>query len=1007
MDQIPIPSSLDEVEHLVNRLYEQNTSSTISQIQEVLQKLQKSPEGWQIAEGLLARQADNVRFFGALTFIVKLNTDALSDEDARSALDKLIGRLLKCLEAGAGAIVIRKLCSALVTHFIQYSHVWPLCLRHVLHCLQNDQSAVVQTQDSVQDVVRNLTPQKSVAVVWFATALAEEAEKTDPKSTKYISLHERMLRNAQDLSSLLTCLVTGQSDIQTQQESIRCFQAWLLYAQRAPSEDMTSSLRPMLQPTIQCIVNTDLYEAAIEVLTDTLGNWQSFFKQDDYDLLYSLFESPWSQERYQNLLRGDFDFDSVQFGLLMVAFGDAQITDLMDKSNQRAQQFLAALVGLLTAEGYPVVEDKIFFPAVEFWSQFVENMVDNMYSEPQESVDWNAPPLSYLTQVVSHCWTKIQYPPLDEYNSWDSTERVGFSDARKDVSDLLQSVFTISGQPLISLFVDLTLQGVSATAWAELEAAAFCLGSLSDCVSDSDSCDEVLGKVFGSQLFDLLRQGHSVVPVRARQTCLSLIERYSDYFARHSEYLPAALNLLFSAVGDPPLAGPSSKSIYRLCSSCRSVLTSEVDAFLGQYESLRNSPQVLDSLAEERIVGAIASIIQALPEDKSRAHAFKRLLLLLAVDVEKALQLKGYNADMDPNDPIVARAFDAAQRPAAPVPSSEVALQIAIRALRCLLGSAKGLQSPTESYVDLDDDEQGSSLSSSSSSAELVQIQQDIIGILARLKDEFGNSTEALDVICSILKAGFSETDAGPFVFQPQTMVEFITSSWNHRVASAISTACVFVTSLSNGANKSQVPQILAHLLPWVVGLLYQLQEPENEPELAQYGIEFTQRAMTKAPGVFLQLQPTSLLEYLFMFAIKLLNGNEPLPKAAAAEFWTTFITLRSSDVDTQSAINSAIEHLGPILAHTLIQNIGGKASRSELDKLSDPLKKLVVQHAAAKHWLEVALNDASFPSDKVSHDEKALFLKKVISLRGSRATNQVVREFWLACRGSNFAYAS
>lgn len=45
---------------------------------------------------------------------------------------------------------------------------------------------------------------------------------------------------------------------------------------------------------------------------------------------------------------------------------------------------------------------------------------------------------------------------------------------------------------------------------------------------------------------------------------------------------------------------------------------------------------------------------------------------------------------------------------------------------------------------------------------------------------------------------------------------------------------------------------------------------------------------MTKAPGVFLQLQPTSLLEYLFMFAIKLLNGNEPLPKAAAAEFWVS-----------------------------------------------------------------------------------------------------------------------
>ncbi|KAH6661262.1 armadillo-type protein [Truncatella angustata] len=1002
MDQIPIPGSLDEVEHLVNRLYEQNSSSAISQIQEVLQRLQKSPEGWQVAEGLLARHADNVRFFGALTFIVKLNTEPLNDDDAGSVLQKLIDGLLKSLDAGAGAIVIRKLCSALVTHFIQYSHIWPLCLRYVVSCLQNSHSGSIQSAAPVDPDVQSLPPQKSVAAIWFATALAEEAEKTDLKSTKYISLHERMLSNAQDLGSLLVRSLAGQADIQSQKEAIRCFQAWLLYAQRAPNEELTSNLRPLLQPTIQCLVNDELYEAAVEVLTDTLSNWQTFFKQVDYSLLYALFDSLWAQEKYQSLLQGDFDFDSVQFGSLMVAFGDAQITELMDGTNERSQRFLAALVGLLKADGYPVAEDKIFVPALEFWSQFVESMVDNMYSEPQESVNWNAPPLSYLTQLVSHCWKKIQYPAMGVYNSWDSTERVGFGDARKDVSDLLQSVFAISGQPLITLFVNLTLQGVSNAAWSELEAAAFCLGSLSDCVSDSTSCDDILSKVFGSQLFDLLRQGQSVVPVRARQTCLSLIERYSEYFSRHAEYLPAALNLLFSAVGDLPLAGPSSKSIHRLCSSCRSVLTSEVDAFLDQYEALRGG--ILDSLAEERIVGAIASIIQALPNDTDRVHAFKRLMLAFGTDVEKALQLKAYNANVDSQDPIVARAYDAAQRPTEPVSSSEIGLQIAVRALRCLLGSAKGLQSPSESFVDLETEQNATVVASS---AELAQVQQDIVGILARLKDEFSVSTEALDVICSILKAGFSETEPGPFVLPPQIVTEFITSTWYHRVASAISTACVFVTSLANGNFKNQVPQTIERLLPWVAGLLQQLQDPENDPELAQYGIEFAQKAMTKAPGVFLQLQPTSSLEYLFMFAIKMLSGNEPLPKAAAAEFWTNFITLKSSDQGTQAAVDSAIGHLGPILAHTLVQNIGGKASRSELDKISDPLKKLVVQHARAKQWLEAALNDASFPSDKVSAGDKALFVKKVISLRGSRATNQVVREFWLACRGSNFAYAS
>ena len=115
---------------------------------------------------------------------------------------------------------------------------------------------------------------------------------------------------------------------------------------------------------------------------------------------------------------------------------------------------------------------------------------------------------------------------------------------------------------------------------------------------------------------------------------------------------------------------------------------------------------------------------------------------------------------------------------------------------------------------------------------------------------------------------------------------------------------------------------------------------------------------------------------------------------------------------------------LGPLLAKIIAQNIGGQASRSELDKLSEPLKKLVVRYPKAKAWLESGLNDPSFPSDKVSATDKSIFVKKVIryatinicsanitneksSLRGSGVTNQVVRDFWLSCRGSNFSYAS
>lgn len=107
------------------------------------------------------------------------------------------------------------------------------------------------------------------------------------------------------------------------------------------------------------------------------------------------------------------------------------------------------------------------------------------------------------------------------------------------------------------------------------------------------------------------------------------------------------------------------------------------------------------------------------------------------------------------------------------------------------------------------------------------------------------------------------------------------------------------------------------------------------------------------------------------------------------------------------ATIDHAIAQLGPLLAQSIVRNIGGTASRSELDRLSEPLKKMVGNQAKARSWLEQALSDPSFPSRQLAGDEKAVFLKKIMNLRGARGTNQVVRDFWLAARGSHFAYAS
>lgn len=74
-NDIPAPRSVSDVEELVKRLYSAGSPQLITGIDERLKQLQRSSEGWQIADALLASDDPQVRFFGALTFQVKLNND--------------------------------------------------------------------------------------------------------------------------------------------------------------------------------------------------------------------------------------------------------------------------------------------------------------------------------------------------------------------------------------------------------------------------------------------------------------------------------------------------------------------------------------------------------------------------------------------------------------------------------------------------------------------------------------------------------------------------------------------------------------------------------------------------------------------------------------------------------------------------------------------------------------------------------------------------------------------
>ncbi|KAJ3499642.1 hypothetical protein NLG97_g173 [Lecanicillium saksenae] len=1006
----------ETVEQLIISLYQPNPPEVIASTQAALARIQSLPQAWELSKELLSRPDEKVQFFGVLTIIVKLNTQnkPIADDQAIELLFCLTGWYVDLVSKDGSRLVTRKLVSALSTFFIRHHAQWPRFLDHIGICLASNQPCRPDAMDpniNMSSILERLGQRQTQALLWLAAHIVEDVTRLDPNSVMNASTYKAVIDNTESFMIIMAnCFQTKGIPAPILEDAIKCLQSWIIFSQKAPTHenDVISSLKPLLGNVIEFLAVDAVYDASAELLIETLSNNPSLFTPENYKVFEMLFKSPWAAGFYQRIEDGDFGFDTIQFAQLLLAFAETQMPFLLQSCHAESSELLSHLCGILLAQGYPAVDDRIFVPVVEFWSSFAETVPDYLPADSSQEQPWKGAAFSLLLKACSNAWQKITYPPGTEVSDWDSNDRAGFADSRKDVVDLLQSVYALVGPQLLGTFAETVIGSLKGCEWLRLEAAVYCLGGLADCCQDDDRCDGFLATVFHSELFVMLRNARNSVPARTQQTCLQLIELYTEYFERNPVLLPPALELLFSTLGDKAMAPAASRSILRLCSSCRVHLYTEIEAFLAEYARVIGRQQ-LDCATSERTIGALASVAQAIPNPKEQYAKYGRILEFIEVELQRCQRLANTQQG---NDAELSQLVCSDT-----LPEENVSLHMALKVLRCLTGMGKGVQAPAENTIDLDHEKQ----SGASQDVVLPEIQRRIVNLIVALQKMFPTSNEITEQICNVLRTGFSETEPGPFVLPPSEVAQYLTSHSfsTPRVGLFISTACSFISSVRE---KDDVHSIFSAVLGWVIGLLRQFPYSHGsgitaagaaqidisaEPEVAQNAIEISSRMLTKDPSVILHIQPAEMAEFFFLFALQALDGNEPLPKAASAEFWATFVSVRSGDENFQNALTNAMNTLGPLLCQSLARNIGGNASRSELDKLSEPLKKLINRYPKAKEWLEVGLNHPSFPSTKVSQAEKGLFVKKVVSLRGARATNQIVRDFWLAARGSNFSYAA
>lgn len=116
----------------------------------------------------------------------------MTHADAELLLYRLVGRLIGLIEAKETALVLRKLCSALIAYYLRPSVAWKQCIRYLIVCFKVGNPVSLDhfrtEQSSTSSMIALISEPYLMATLWFAEGLVEEVNKVDAASIQTYGL---------------------------------------------------------------------------------------------------------------------------------------------------------------------------------------------------------------------------------------------------------------------------------------------------------------------------------------------------------------------------------------------------------------------------------------------------------------------------------------------------------------------------------------------------------------------------------------------------------------------------------------------------------------------------------------------------------------------------------------------------------------------------------------------------------------------------------------------------
>jgi len=484
--------SFEEIVGLINQLYQPGNAVRIPEIQHLLQEAQRSESGWQLAEACLQHHTPNVRFFGALTYTVKINNDGdqLSAEDSLILLDKLLVILVQLMQQGEGALILTKLCSTLVTFFLLPSAPWRKCLRHLMCCFSKGRTFpehVELSAASTSQLVTLLEEKHLLVTLLFMQLMAEDVAKVDHSNQKFHYIRQRVDVNMHDMCVVLEhALTTGSSlNDRVRNEALAAYSAWLIYAatELSPASPHRADFQRLLQPSMTHLVEPRSFEVVASFFTDLFLSHSTFVTTNINNSFAALLQSEWNDKHLQNLLDGPEDQDALTYAQLVLSFGQAHTHEFFELP-QNFVQVMRTIHLITTTQNHETVVHSLSNAIVDFWEQWIMDVEEFASSSAiiHESTFDNAK-YHWLQAIEELCLASRL--PLSDHEFVHFPNIDAFSEFRTRVRGAVYDSYACFGVIVLEKLTTLILNVDMNTAalgtlpdWSTLEALLHCIGGL-------------------------------------------------------------------------------------------------------------------------------------------------------------------------------------------------------------------------------------------------------------------------------------------------------------------------------------------------------------------------------------------------------------------------------------------------------------------------------------------------------------------------------------------------